>query len=528
MFSALVSLLLFVSPSGVTVSPHLQKFTDFFTADDLRIPAALKDSATPLPTGGVRAIANGPGGVVWLGTEHGLVRYDPQAPAADRTQYFAGRRYLSDDDVRALLPDSGQGIWVRTKTGVSHIELRTMTLDEKAAYFEKRIAARHDRYGMVSDSALARPGDLTSNRLESSDNDGLWTSMYGAAECFRYAVTRSPDALARARRATEAVLFLLNITGRPGFPARSYVKKGDKVPKDGVWHNSADGRYTWKADTSSDELVGHFLLYSLVYDLLPGQELKNEVRTAAKAIMDHILDHRYELTDINGRATTWGKWSPAYFATPGGRPDSPLNAVELLSFLRTTAHLTGDAKYEREYRKVAFDMGYANIAARYKELQEELNYSDEELAMLSFYPLFRYERDSHLLGLYRNAMDQWWENEQHEKNPLWIFIYAAGNPEARSDFSAAAWMLNRIPMDMVEWTVTNSKRSDIAMAGKPDRFGRAEITTLLPPDERPVMKWNSNPFRIDGGREGRGEDDGTTFLLPYWMGRYHKFLLIAH
>ncbi|MCU1272965.1 MAG: hypothetical protein JWO48_396, partial [Bryobacterales bacterium] len=38
--------------------------------------------------------------------------------------------------------------------------------------------------------------------------------------------------------------------------------------------------------------------------------------------------------------------------------------------------------------------------------------------------------------------------------------------------------------------------------------------------ERPVMKWNGNPFRIDGGNGGRTEDDGAFFLLPYWMGRY--------
>ena len=39
------------------------------------------------------------------------------------------------------------------------------------------------------------------------------------------------------------------------------------------------------------------------------------------------------------------------------------------------------------------------------------------------------------------------------------------------------------------------------------------------------MKWNGNPFRIDGGGNGGGEDDGAFFLLPYWMGRYHGFLV---
>jgi len=38
------------------------------------------------------------------------------------------------------------------------------------------------------------------------------------------------------------------------------------------------------------------------------------------------------------------------------------------------------------------------------------------------------------------------------------------------------------------------------------------------------MKWNGNPYRIDGGNGGRSEDDGAFFLLPYWMGRYHKLI----
>ena len=82
-------------------------------------------------------------------------------------------------------------------------------------------------------------------------------------------------------------------------------------------------------------------------------------------------------------------------------------------------------------------------------------------------------------------------------------------------------------MDMVDWTVENSKRADLKMEGSVDRFGGAEASTLLPPDERPVMKWNSNPFRVDGGNQGASEDDGATFLLPYWMGRFHGFLTEA-
>jgi hypothetical protein len=507
--------------SSVKLAPSPQKFVTFYPVQARQVPAALREEAPVWPLAGVTAAASA-GDVLWVGTPSGLVRYQPSAGPRDRIQFFASRRYLPDDSVVALQADAG-GVWVRTQTGGARIDIRTMTLAEKAGLFEARVAARHDRHGMVASSRLAAPGDLASNRTVSSDNDGLWTAMYAAAECFRYAVTGSPEALARARRATDAVLHLVDITGRPGFPARSWINASEVLPRGGTWHKLGDGRQ-WKADTSSDEIVGHFFLYQVAYDLLPDAELRKRVRDAARRIMDHILDHGLYLVDVNGKPTTWGRWAPEYFATPGGRPDGPLNAVELLMFLRVTHHLTGDARYEREYRRVAFDLGYARLATRYLELREELNYSDEELAMLSFYPLFVLEKDPQLLSIYRQAVDQWWQNIQRELNPLWTFIYAVGQPSKAADLAGAVWTLQRIPNDLVAWTVRNSARADVRMAPAPDRHGRAEALTLLPPDERPVMKWNGNPFVVDGGCDGCSEDDGTFFLLPYWLGRYHRLL----
>jgi hypothetical protein len=69
-------------------------------------------------------------------------------------------------------------------------------------------------------------------------------------------------------------------------------------------------------------------------------------------------------------------------------------------------------------------------------------------------------------------------------------------------------------MDLIEWTVRNSRRRDVPVDAAPDRFGQRQSTTLLPPDERPVMKWNSNPFQLDGGNGGRIEDDGAFFCCP--------------
>jgi hypothetical protein len=422
-----------------------------------------------------------------------------------------------------LAADDSGGIWARTRNGVSHIEMKPMTLAQKAEVFEKRVRERHDRYGLVASSYFSVSGDPASNRRHDTDNDGLWTAMYAAAECFRHAVTKSPEALANARKSVEAILFLEEVAGRRGFPARSYIRKGDPMPNDGEWHWTADGQYYWKADTSSDEIVGHFFIFSIAYDLLPDADLKKRIKETATRIMDHIIKHGYYLVDLDGKPTTWGYWSPDRLKQ---EPDErALNSMQLLSFLKTTAHITGDPRYETEYKKVAYDLKYADWMTRLDEWRQEMNYSDEELAMLPFYCAFLYEKDPALLKQYRTAVDEWWKNIQREANPLWTFIYLVGQPEAKVDLSGAVWMLYRMPIDTIEWTVNNSQRQDIAWASVPDRSGRREIMTLLPPDERPVMKWNSNPFTVDGGSGGHEEDDGAAFLLPYWMGRYHKFLI---
>lgn len=507
------------APPPVRLEATGQKFRTFHEPGDKAVPAALMADPSPLPLAGVTAAARASDGALWLGTPQGLIRLRENAPPADRAEYFASRRYLADDEVLRIVPDAAGGVWVRTRTGISHIEFRPMTLERKAALFEERVRQRHDRHGLVSPSNLSVPGDLSSSRTRDDDNDGLWTAMYAAAKCFEYQATKLPKALEAARKSIEALLFLEQVAGGRGFPARSYIEKGEPMPRGGEWHWTGDGKYYWKGDTSSDEIVGHFFLFSVAWDTLPaGDPLRPRIRATARRIIDHILANDYYLIDLDGKPTLWGKWNLEYFDLEKG--DAPLNALELLSFLKTIHHITGDERYQAEYLKLARDLGYAKIMTRLLEWREELNYSDEELAMLPFYCLFRYEKDRDLLdNYYRPALEQWWENESREANPLWTIIYLTGKPGGKADLPAAVRTLYRQPVDLVTWAIRNSHRSDVEMKPGIDRNRRQEAATLLPPDERPVMKWNSNPFAVDGGNGGRGEDDGAAFLLPYWMGR---------
>src|SRR5262249_57028356 len=117
--------------------------------------------------------------------------------------------------------------------GFSRLEYKEMTLAEKSKAFVERVRARHVRHGLTADSTLQTPGDLSTNKTVSTDNDGLWTQMYVAAEAFRYKVTGEADARANAEQGFEAMLRLEEITGIAGFPARSFIQIGeDHSPED--------------------------------------------------------------------------------------------------------------------------------------------------------------------------------------------------------------------------------------------------------------------------------------------------------
>ena len=126
--------------------------------------------------------------------------------------------------------------------------------------------------------------------------------------------------------------------------------------------------------------------------------------------------------------------------------------------------------------------------------------------------------------IYREALWRSWQVERPERNPLWNFIYAAGTGAREYDRAESIRTLREIPLDQVEWTVTNSHRLDVPVDPLADRFGQRQLLVVLPYDELPVAKWNRNPYEPDGGDGGRAEDDGGYFLLPYWMGRYHHLI----
>ena len=538
MVSACVCAVLAVAARAQQPDTYLKKTRAFHTPDEFRKltrgavrlvreeagAAALAQLPHQLPVRSAAIIGRDAEGVTWVGTREGAVRI---APGRHRPEYLAGQRWLPDDHVTGIGFEAG-ATWLETPKGFARIEYVPMTLTRKARHFEERVQKRHTRWGLTADSHLRVPGDLSTNQMMSSDNDGLWTAMYVAAECFRYKVTGEVDARENARRGMQAIMRLEAITGIPGFPARSFIKVGEDVqPKDGEWHDTPDKAWRWKGDTSSDEIVGHYFVYPIYHDLAADDTEKPALRAVIDRITNHILDNGYQLIDVDGKRTRWGWWGPeAIWEDPD---ETGLRALHMLAHLRVALHLTADAafraKYQAAYDTLIGTHRYHLLTRNQKIMVPgSINHSDDELAFLSYYPLLQYEKDAKLLETYRQSLQRSWLIERPERNPLWNFIYAAGTGASEYDRAESIRTLHEIPMDQVQWTVRNSHRQDVPLDPIADRHKRRQALIVLPYDELPMSKWNGNPYNLDGGDGGRSEDDGAYFLLPYWMGRYHKLI----
>jgi hypothetical protein len=327
----------------------------------------------------------------------------------------------------------------------------------------------------------------------------------------------------------QAVLRLESITGHPGFPARAISNEkepGHAQRSRGVWRRSTvEPGWWWKGDTSSDEIDGHYFAFMLYHDLAATAAEKARIRETCRRITDHIIRHGYYLVDADGKPTRWGVWAPERLNDdPDWAEERGLNSLEILSHLKVAAHVTGDPRYQQAYEELIRKHGYALNTLAVKRLppEGEINHSDDELAYLAYYPLLRLERDPALLRLYRTGFRKQWEAVRPEGNPLWNFMYGACTGEP-CDVEAGVQALREIPLDLVHWPVRNSVREDLKYDPTPDRFGERQLLRPLPWTERPLHKWNGNPYLVDGG-DGRSEEDQTMWLLPYWLGRYHRLI----
>ena len=483
--------------------------------------------AAPLPVEPARCAALSPDGKeLWAATPNGVIFLDLENK---RRLYFAGKRWLPDNDVSSVGVTPDGHALARAATGSSRIARRMMTLEQKALYFEDIMQKRHNRDGMFSDAPLKIPGDVNSFYLTDDDNDGQWTEMYLAAEAFRYAATGDPEAKRIAREAFLAMKRLLTITPVKGYVARSVLPAAKCPGSDPArWRMLPSGDYCWKSDTSKDELIGHYFGLPLYHDLAADAADKQTARELIANLTDYIIGNGYLLLDENGKVTTYGNLDPEWINGPLGKMgDQGLNSVLALAMVRSAYNVTGDAKYLAEYKKLMDVHKYHINAMREKEISDRLqvNHDSDEMAALGFYSLLWAENSDKKLRdeFFLEGMRRLWKKDIKERNAELIIIYGAF---AQKDYElgTAVRTLREIPLDLIKWDTRNSHRKDIVQSMKLDRFNAKQGTAVPPFTEGRTVRWSQNLYQLDVDGGGHAEMTPTFWLLFYWMARYHNMI----
>lgn len=504
--------------------------------------------AKGLPHYDIRSLTFAPDGTLWAGTALGAARFKDGAWSLRHS-----RRWLLSDDVRDIAFDAQGNAWIATSAGVSAIKQRTMTLEEKASHYQAICEKRHIRPpGFVEKCYFPDPQNHDIWEPRDDDNDGQYTNIYMVAESFRYAATGDPQAKANADRAFDAIEMLRTITGMDGFFARTIVpsdwtRMADMnetispeeaaerqvrdpryKPVEIRWRLSADGKWFWKGDTSSDEMTGHFYGAYYYYTLAADESHKERVRAQIAAIAGHMLDHNYTLTDQDGKPTRWGVWTPdRLLKDPEWRVEAPINAFEALSFLKTAYYITSEPRFEKAYQTLIEKYGYDELARRPKcyGISERTHIDDELLALAAPGLIFN-ETNPALRAKFLEGIVWSYQSIKNDVNPFSNFTLGALGAKT-FQLKDSVEFLRDTPLDLVMWTVDNATREDLNLVRAP-MLEPLQLDRLVPPSERGVMRWDKNPWEVISGDfgdpKGHLESSGVFWLLPYWMGRYYGFI----
>ncbi len=469
-------------------------------------------------------------GKIWFGSTLGAMMLRPDG----KFNYYASERWIPSDTIVNISKGPENSVFILTSNGLGKICFSDMTLYDKAMFYEKQVRERHIRTGFNASVSGMVNGDVTTGSMENSDNDGLWTAMYLAGETFRYAVTKSDDALQNVRESLDALERLYTINPlHSGFPSRSFERSGyNKNSK--PWRPTEDPEWDWKSTTSSDEAIGHIFAFGAIAELVAETELKNKAIMLIDTLMSHIVKNDFYMIDWNGKPTQWGKWNPEYVnARPKMVGDRKINSSNIIAMLQTAYHFTKKAKYKDAAFYLMTKHGYlenlmkpmkevtnapesADLLSR--ELSDGWNHSDDEMYYCGYWGLYRYAFNDSLKAKYKAAIIDHWEIERPEKEGLWNIMTAIAGTK-NIDLKEAIWYLQEYPLDLIDWSVDADQRKDIQKI-EPN-FRMQTIKEVLPPDELRISRHNGNRFDLRERGGGRSEySAGDIWLLPYWIGRY--------
>jgi hypothetical protein len=345
-----------------------------------------------------------------------------------------------------------------------------------------------------------------SGYTQAADN-AIWTGHYLAAEATRYAVTRSPDALANAKKALHGVTALIDVT-HSDVLARFLIPRSSpyadailaEEAHEGIYESTYQKEpYAWLGNTSRDQYSGVFFGLGVAYDMIDNGPVRAEIRKDVSRLLANLIANGWSVKMPDGSFST----------TFVQRPD------QQLSFLQVGRHVDPN-RWGLTYETFRASNGALVQVPIQTECQDPYgSYYKFNLDHINLYNLIRLEEPGPFRELYLQAFAALRACTGTHQNAHFNMIERGLlGPDAVRD----AETLNLLAL----WLQRPRRDYYVDNTGKYPACGEYACAPIPVNDRYPTdFLWQRNPFQLAGGGAGTIETPGVDYILPYWMARYY-------
>lgn len=218
---------------------------------------------------------------------------------------------------------------------------RQIPLEAKAEHLEWALTRYHwTPYDHINPRLILpeEPGQPPEYRY--AGDGSTWNGVFLGTLCYKYAVTKDPETLAKICRMLDGMHFFLEVTGQPGLPARLVLRQDAPVADCDQPYIAPDGtKYFYRSDAAKGTLNqiigGYCVLMMLVWPDLP-PEKQRMARDDLQAMVYHLIAHDYQLTEKDGEHTEFGDLRPLALSQ-----SIPFNAQVAYMIVATGAYFPG-------------------------------------------------------------------------------------------------------------------------------------------------------------------------------------------
>ena len=395
-------------------------------------------------------------------------------------------------------------------------------------------------------------------------DSAIWTGHYLAAEAFRYAVTRDPEALEYAWTAVRGIKRLVDVTGNDmlaravvfdDFPFKASIESEEQCncPNN---RTVVDGRKVlWLGRTSGDQYSGVFFGLFWAHRLIPDGELRAQIADLTRRMTLALYENRVFGGDIFHVPTPAGGCE-SDACKESGRTPRITDEDQYLSFFRIAAAQNfknrdlAEAYESLRFQDAdelgievfintrnldgGFDCGYFKF--------NRLAINIPSLVILD--PTYRRWEQYYLA-----PWERLWNELRKEDNAFFTMLNRALRDELRFSRTVAARFTE--PDVEVEEGVYEALRQAasrplrnvclpneylsentlIEKCGDTDRFVDRDLAGPIPVYLRSSTDflWQRSPYQLARGSnshcgDGTIEAPGIDFILPYWMARFYRVI----